>query len=163
MTDRHKLAAIRRGTARTEKMELAVTEAMRTIQIEMQANGGIYPKNGGAMSMAELARRAGISESSFYKNEPGNVALKERSGHWLDTLKKKETVGRMQVKKNLAQRAEDWRQKYLALEQRHIRTELELQSLEAQIQLIRKQNASLLMQLTNSGRSNITPITVTTN
>ena len=62
MSANHKLAAALRGVARTHKMELAVKEAMRAIEAEMQSNGGIYPANGGAVSMAELARRADISE-----------------------------------------------------------------------------------------------------
>lgn len=92
MTEAHKLAAARRGAARTEKMEKAVKEAMQAIQADMQANGGIYPHNGGAVSMAELSRRAGISESSFYKKEPENRALKDMANLWLDSLKKKEAL-----------------------------------------------------------------------
>ena len=158
MSEQHKMAAARRGAARTEKMEMAVKEAMRAIQADMQANGGIYPENGGAVSMAELSRRAGISESSFYKKEPENISLKEKANLWLDTLKKKETVGRMRVKKSLAQKADDWQQKYHALEQRHIRTELELQSLEAQMHQLQKENAALVDQLSKHSKTNITPI-----
>jgi hypothetical protein len=158
MSEQHKLAAARRGAARTEKMEQAVTLAMQAIQVDMQANGGIYPQNGGAVSMAELARRADVSESSFYKKEPENLVLKERASLWLDTLKKKETVGRMRVKKTLSQRAEDWKEKYHALEQRHICTELELQSLEAQSQKLREENAALVQLLHKHGETKVTPI-----
>jgi AcrR family transcriptional regulator len=157
MSEKHKLAAAQRGATRTAQMEQAVTQAIQAVQADMQANGGIYPNNGGAVSMAELARRAGINESSFYKKEPENIALKERAALWLDTLKKKETVGRMRVKKSLAQKAEDWQQKYRALEQRHIRTELELQSLEAQSQKLRDDNAALVAQLHNLGETVVTP------
>jgi|SRR5437870_11543491 len=157
MSEQHKLAAARRGAARTKKMEQAVTQAMQAIQADMQANGGIYPLNGGAVSMAELARRADVSESSFYKKAPENLALKERASLWLDTLKKKETVGRMRVKKSLAQRAEDWKEKYHALEQRHICTELELQSLEAQSQKLRDENAALVTLLRKHGETVVTP------
>jgi hypothetical protein len=158
MTEKHKLAAALRGAARTEKLETAVKEAMRAIQTDMKANGGIYPENGGAVSMAELARRAGISESSFYKKVPENLALKRNANLWLDTLKTKETVGRMRVKKSVAQKAEEWQQKYQALEQRHIRTELELQSLEAQMQKLRGKNAALVAQLSKHGQTNVTLI-----
>ena len=37
MSENHKLAAALRGAARTEKMQLAVKEAMRAIQADMQA------------------------------------------------------------------------------------------------------------------------------
>lgn len=158
MSEQHKLAAAQRGAARTAQMEQKVVQAMQSIQTDMQTNGGIYPHNGGAVSMAELARRAGISESSFYKKEPDNRALKERADLWLDTLKKKETIGRMRVRKTFAQRAEDWKKKYHALEQRHIRTELELQSLQADTQKLRKDNAALLEQLRLASASKVTPI-----
>ena len=157
MSEQHKLAAVQRGIARTKKMEQQVMQAMQAIQADMQANGGIYPHNGGAVSMAELARRAGISESSFYKKEKENIALRERAALWLDTLKKKETVGRMRVRKTFAQRAEDWQEKYHALEERHICTELELQSLEAQSQKLREDNAALVEQLHQYGETVVTP------
>lgn len=169
MSEQHKLAAARRGAARTAQMEQQVTAGMQTIHADMQANGGIYPHNGGAVSMAELARRAGISESSFYKKEPENLALKERAALWLDTLKKKETVGRMRVKKTLSQRAEDWRQKHDALQQRHICTELELQASTAEWEKERKEltekiatlerdNAALVKLLKSSGDRKVTPL-----
>ena len=158
MSEQHKLAAARRGAARTAKMEQQVVQAMQAIQADMQANGGIYPHNGGAVSMAELARRADISESSFYKKNPDNSALRERAVLWLETLKKKETVGRMRVKKTFAQRAEDWKEKYHTLEQRHICTELELQSLEAESQKLRAENAALVQLLHKHGETKVTPI-----
>lgn len=159
MSEQHKLAAAKRGVARTKEMEQKVVQAMQAIQSDMQVNGGIYPLNGGAVSMAELARRAGISESSFYKKELDNLALKERADLWLDTLKKKETIGRMRVRKTFAERAESWQKKHKALEQRHIRTELELQSLQAEAQKLRDDNAALLEQLRLAGASKVTPIT----
>lgn len=156
MSEQHKAAAIKRGTERTAQMEQNVADAMRAIVEEMQANGGIYPHNGGAVSMAELARRAEINESTLYKKD--NASLKERAMLWLDTLKKKETVGRMRVRKTHAQRAESWEKKYKALELRHIRTELELQSLQAEAQKLRADNAALLDQIRVAGRSKVTPI-----
>lgn len=169
MSEQHKLAAARRGAARTAQMERQVTEAMQAIHADLQANGGIYPHNGGAVSMAELARRADISESSFYKKEPENLALKERAALWLDTLKKKETVGRMRVKKTLSQRAEDWRQKHDALQQRHICTELELQASKAEwekerdkltekIATLERDSAALTKLLQSSGDRKVTPL-----
>lgn len=167
MSEQHKLAAIKRGAARTAQMEKQVTDAMQTIKGDIQANGGIYPHNGGAVSMAELARRANINESSFYKK--GNEKLKERASLWLNTLKKKETVGRMRVKKELSQRANDWHKKYDALEQCHILTELQLQACEAELEQERmsfeerianleKENAVLRDELRKAGASRITPL-----
>lgn len=169
MSEQHKIAAARRGATRTAQMERQTTNAMQAIHGDMQSNGGIYPHNGGAVSMAELARRAGVSESSFYKKKPENLALKEKALLWLDTLKKKETVGRMRVKKTLSQRAEDWKQKHDALQQRHICAELELQASKAEWEVERKEltekiatlkgeNAALTRLLKSSGDGKVTPL-----
>lgn len=155
MSERHKSAALKRGAARTAKVEQQVNAAIQAIMAEMQANGGIYPNNGGAVSMAEVARRAEISESTFYKKD--NAMLKERVTLWLDTLKKKETVGRMRVRKTLQQRAESWKEKYDALANRHIRTELELQQLQAEYEKLRRDYDTLLEQMRVAGRKKVTP------
>lgn len=151
MSDRHKAAALKRGAERTARIEQRVDEVIRAIADEMQAHGGIYPNNGGAVSMAEIARRAGINESTFYKKD--NAALKERVALWLDTLKKKETVGRMRVRKTFQQRAESWKEKYDALQNRHIRTELELQQLQAEQEKLRRDNEALIEQIRVAGQN----------
>lgn len=101
MSEQHKIAAAKHGADKTAKLNQKVDDAMRAIATEMLANGGIYPRNGGAVSMAELARRTEINKAIFYKNR----ALKERASLWLDTLNKKKTVGRMRVRKTFHQRA----------------------------------------------------------
>ncbi len=158
MSEQHLRAAEKRGAARTADLERRVLEAIQTIQAEMNANGGIYPHNGGAVSMAELVRRADIDESSLYKKIPANEALKKKAAEWLKTLRKKETVGRTRVRRTFAQRAEDWKTKHDALQQRHIKTELELQSLQAEMEKLRKTNAGLLEQLQAASSSKVTPI-----
>lgn len=156
MSERHKAAALKRGEDRTAKTLQRVEGAIRAISDEIQTNGGIYPNNGGAVSMAEVARRAGINESTFYKKD--NTALKERVALWLDSLKKKETVGRMRVRKTFQQRAESWKKKYDALENRHIRTELELQQLQAEHEKLRRDYDTLLEQMRVAGKKKVTPI-----
>lgn len=168
MSEQHKLAAKRRGAARTAGMKQKVIQAMKAIRAEMNANEGIYPHNGGDVSMAELVRRAKIDESSFYKKTPKNIVLKKRANLWLDMLKKKETVGRKRVRKTLSQRAEDWHQKYVALEQCHICTELELQASKAarererkelteQIATLELESAALRQELRTAGASKVKP------
>lgn len=155
MSERHKAAALKRGADRTAKTLQRVEEATRSIVEEIQGNGGIYPHNGGAVSMAEVARRAKINESTFYKKD--NIALKKRVALWLDTLKKKETVGRMRVRKTFQQRAESWKEKYDALANRHILTELELQQLRAEHERLRRDYDALLEQIRFTGKKRVTP------
>lgn len=153
MSERHKVAALKRGAERASKVLQSVEDAMRMIADEIQANGGIYPRNGGAVSIAEIARRAGINESTFYKKD--NERLKERVALWLNTLKKKERIGRMCVRLTLQQRAESWKEKYAALQNRHIRTELELQQLQAEHEKLRREYDALLEQVRHKNLANI--------
>ncbi len=157
MSEQHKLAAAKRGAARTEKTLRQVEDAIRGIADDMANNGGIYPHNGGAVSMAEIARRAGINEATLYKKD--NTALKERAALWLDTLKKKETVGRMCVRKTFQQRAESWKEKYDALQNRHIITELDLQRLQAEHEKLQRDYDALLDQMRAGAAGKVTPIT----
>lgn len=155
MSEKHKIAAAKRGAARTAKTLQQVEDAIRAISDDMADNDGIYPHNGGAVSIAEIARRAKINEATFYKKD--NTALKERASLWLDTLKKKETVGRMRVRKTFQQRAESWKEKYDALQNRHIISELQLQQLQAQHEKLRHDYDALLEQMRITGQSKIIP------
>lgn len=156
MSERHKIAAAKRGAEKTAKVHRQVDDAIRAIAEEMQANGGIYPSNGGAVSMAELARRAGINEATLYKKS--NAALKERAVLWLDALKKKETVGRVQVRRSYQECAEGWHEKYKALETRHGITELQFQQLQAQHEKLKREYDALMEQMRAGAESNVIPM-----
>lgn len=144
MSEVHKEAAKRRGQARTAGVELKVREAMVVIQNEMAANGGIYPANGGAISMNEVARRAGISETTLFA--PKQKELGRVVKAWVDSLKTKEVVGRMRVRRTVFERSEDWRKQYLALQDQHILLELELQDAQVELENERKKTARLTEQ-----------------
>lgn len=156
VSELHKIAAAKRGAARTEKTLRQVEDAIRAIVDDMTNNGGIYPHNGGAVSMAETARRAGINEATLYKKD--NTALKERVALWLDTLKKKETIGRMRVRKTFQQRAESWKEKYDALLNRHIITELQMQQLQSEKEKLQRDYDALLEQMRKGQADMIIPI-----
>jgi hypothetical protein len=155
MADHHKVAAAKRGAARRAALYEAVEEAMRAIVEDMKANAGIYPYNGGAVSMAELARRAGINESSFYK--PQNAELKERATLWLQQLQKKEIVGRKRVRKHQTEVIHDWKNRFEALDSHNIVTNLKLQQLEAENLKLKGEVEALREQL-RAVPSNVTPI-----
>lgn len=106
--------------------------------------------------MAEVARRADINEATFYKKD--NAALKERVFLWLDTLKKKETVGRMRVRKTFQQRAEGWHEKYKALETRHVITELQFQQLQAEHEKLQRDYETLLEQMRKGAESKVSTL-----
>jgi len=141
MSETHREAARLRGEARTAGVEAKVREAMVTIQKEMAANKGIYPKNGGAVSMNEVARRAKISETTLFS--PKQKELGRNVKAWVESLKKTEVIGRKNVQRTVFERSEDWRNKYLALQDAHIATELDLQDAMVQLQDAQKALAEL--------------------
>lgn len=162
-TDKYKEAAKLRGEKRSADVERRVQEAMATITTEMKANSGIYPENGGAVSMNEVARRAGIHATTLHTAKQS--ALGERVKLWVDSLKKKEVVGRMRVRRTFAERAEDWKARYEALQNNHIKTELDLQQAEAErdearsdVEKLRVENTLFFEFLEASGKGKVTPI-----
>lgn len=162
MSDAHKEAARLRGMARTAGVEARVREAMISIQKEMAANKGIYPENGGAVSMNEVARRAGISETTLFS--PKQKELGKHVKAWVESLKKTEVVGRKNVQRTAFERAEDWRHKYLALQDTHIATELDLQDANVQLQdaqvalaELKDKYEALLEQMRAGATSKVTP------
>lgn len=163
MSNQFEKAALVRGEARSADVERKVKEAMDAIMTEMKANGGIYPANGGAVSKNEVARRAGISLTTLFS--PKQKELGQKVTLWLDALKKKETIGRQRVRRSFVERAEDWKSRYLALQDSHIKTELDLQHAQAErdeavaeAQRLRDEKAALLEQLRLAGNSKVTPI-----
>ncbi len=162
MSTAHKEAARLRGESRTAEVEVRVREAMVRIQKEIATNNGTYPNNGGAVSMNEVARRANISESTLFS--PKQKALGKNVKVWVESLKKTEVIGRKKVQRAAFERAEDWRHKFLALQDIHIATELELQDAEVQLQIAQKEFAevkdkydTLLEQMRIGAATNVTP------
>jgi hypothetical protein len=170
MSEQHARAALARGQARSAKTEAQVQQAMSDIVREIKENNGIYPHNGGAVSKNEVARRAGINATTLFSNK--QKALGERVKLWLDTLKKKEVIGRMRVRRTFAERADDWKAMYEALKNSNLVTELDLQNALAEQQntlterdearaeaaKLHQENATLRRQLSLVGKSRVTPI-----
>lgn len=162
MSEIHAKAARLRGEARSAEVEAKVHEAMATISREMAGNYGIYPENGGAVSMNEVARRAKISGTTLFS--PKQKELGKIVKVWVGSLKKKDVVGRMRVRRTVFERSEDWRKKYIALQDTHIATELDLQDAKVQLQDAQQSLAELnnkydaLLEQMRAGAANkVTP------
>ena len=163
MSAQVKAAAKLRGAARTAHVELKVRDAMETILMKIKENGGLYPDNGGAVSMNEVARIANISQTTLFA--PKQKALGQTVKAWVESLKKKEVVGRMRVQRTAHERAEDWHQKLIDMQNAFVATELELQDTRAlleqakeELNQVRSENSTLHSQLALAARSKITPI-----
>lgn len=160
MSSKHLDAARKRGADRSAKVAKSVLEAMKVIRREMQANGGIYPANGGAVSKNEVARRAGIHHTTLFSDK--QKRLGERVSRWCELLKRKETVGRVRVRRTYAERAEDWKARYTLVVTHLALAELKVQSAEAErddalakVQELERENAALLDQVRASAAGKV--------
>lgn len=100
-------AAKRRGDKRTEDVRARVRTTIAAIEKEMASNDGIYPYRNGAISSAEVARRAGIHPTSFFTEKLRDLGKEVKA--WLDNLKAEKLVGSVKVNRTLAQRVSDWK------------------------------------------------------
>ncbi|OSZ64584.1 hypothetical protein [Hydrogenophaga sp. IBVHS2] len=126
-----KQAAQKRGEQRTEEVRSKVKATMAVIAQEIATNDGVYPHRNGALSAAEVARRAGVHPTSFYTDKLRDLGEEVRT--WLDELKREKVVGSVRVRKTLVARIEDWKKLYEGLLQSHRDTELELQEVQYQL------------------------------
>jgi hypothetical protein len=144
MTEGHKRGALQRGKGRTSAVNAKVRAALKAIRQEMAANNGIYPSNGGAVSLNEVARRSGISDTTLFA--PKQRLLKKRLGKWLELLKESKTVGRVRVQRKLSERVADWKKLYDDIQHQFIEVELELQEKQAQLERLQALYEALLEQ-----------------
>ena len=114
--------------------------------------------------MNGVARRAKISETTLFS--PKQKELGKTVKAWVHSLKKTEVVGRKNVQRTVFERSEDWRHKYLALQDAHIGTELDLQDSKVQLQDAQKALADLnakydglLEQMRAGAISKVVPLT----
>jgi septation ring formation regulator EzrA len=156
--------ALERGRERSGALDKRVREMMATIDQEIAANEGIYPHNGGALSAAELARRAGVHQTTFFTPTQRETLGKDVKA-WIEKVKASHIVGKGPVRRNLSERLEDWKALYEGLAQSHRDTELELQQAEAELnearselERVRDENETLKELLAKSGHTKIVPL-----
>ena len=114
---------------------------MKTIDEEIATSQGIYPYNKRAMSVAKVARRAGIHPLTFHK--PRYVELGKEVKKWLEKLKQGAVVGRTQVRKELGTRIREWKQMYEDLLEAHGLAETDLAVAQAKLEDALRENDEL--------------------
>ncbi|CBJ39322.1 conserved protein of unknown function [Ralstonia solanacearum CMR15] len=139
--ERMRAAALARHTSNAQDIHERVRAVMKAIQEEMAANQGIYPHNQGAVSLAEVARRAEIHPVTFHKKR--YVDLVEEVKEWLEILKQGAVVGRMRVRKALGTRIQEWKQLYEDLLDSHRLAETDLAYAEARLDEVLVENEKL--------------------
>lgn len=133
--------ALHRGEERSDGIKQQVRAVMKTIEREIADNNGLYPHNKGAVNLAEVARRAGIHNTTLFS--PKQREFGNEVKNWLELLKVKEVVGRGRVRREMSERVADWKRRYDGLAQSHRDTELELQQTVADGNELRVEFAKL--------------------
>ena len=136
--ERMRSAALARYDSQAAQSHERVRHVMQAIQQEMAANEGIYPHNKGAVSMAEVARRAEIHPLTFHK--PRYLELGKEVKTWLETLKQGAVVGQGRVRKELGTRIQEWKKLYEDLLETHRISETDLQYAEARLKEVADSN-----------------------
>lgn len=153
------------GEHRTMVIEERVTRAIKLMTNEIDANEGLYPYNGGAITKNEIIRRAGIGKTTLFSKT--QVLLNAHVDDWLFKLKSKHHTSRGEIRASHAERAAAWKGKYESLAAAHHLSELELQQHRAEVyelkrslsalQKLYNKNFAELQSLRNSNVVNIRP------
>lgn len=115
----------------SQDVEGRVHQAIISIINEMNANSGVYPKNGGSVTKNEIIRRAGIGKTTLFSKT--QVLLNSYVDDWLLKLKQDHCTSRGEIRASHAERAAAWKEKYECLATAHHLSELELQQRRAEL------------------------------
>lgn len=123
-----------KGLRRSQKISRRVLDAVALIRREMSSNKGVYPANGGEVSLAEIARRADVHPGTYYttaqKGKEAHLAAKALVDELVPPVESSpQTSSRRQT---LQQRLIDYQLEVDGLSASQDLTELQLQDAEAE-------------------------------
>lgn len=112
---------------RSNRIVAALRKAIAAIEVEIDANEGIYP--GGRLSQAELCRRAGVSKKTLQNASHKSTTLIEVNA-WLKRIQKLMVTGRRSVRSKVTERVDHWKHEYGQLATHYNISRLEVADLE---------------------------------
>jgi len=154
--ERMRTSALGRHDNNAAKVHERVRKTMDAIKQEVAGNDGIYPRNGGAVSLAEIARRAEIHPNTFYKDR--YVELGKEVTSWLETLKVNAVVGRVRVRTEVGARLQQWKDLYHDLLESHRIAETDLAYALARLEESQSELEKLRRQLAEVSAPRIVPL-----
>lgn len=122
---RHK--ALDQGKERFEIVIESVSAAMLKIETEIKDNDGVYPANGGSLTLSELLRRSNVGSKTLFGSKYKDGFKREVVDSWLEKIKTLATTSRKEVQKSALERVSEWRNLYEDLLRSHRKSELDLQ------------------------------------
>lgn len=150
--------------ARTTKVISKVREAMKVMELDIQTSEGIYPFNGGRISVAEVCRRAKISNMTLQApahRDSTKVVVEE----WIKKLTVRLTTGAKIVRRAVTDRAEEWKRVHDEIATAYhidhltlVNVRVELDEAHGRIRELEKINAVLIEQMQKVSGMNVTNI-----
>jgi hypothetical protein len=150
--------------ARTTDVIAKVRQAMKDMELDIQNSEGIYPFNGGRLTIAEVCRRAKISQMTLQApshKDSTKVIVEE----WIKKLTLRLTTGAKIVRRAVTDRAEEWKRVHDEIATAYhidhltlVNVRSELADAQKRIIELEEINATLATQLSKATGSNITPI-----
>ena len=150
---------------RITKVIAKVRDAMKEMELDIQNSEGIYPFNGGRLTIADVCRRASISNMTLQApahRDSTKVVVEE----WIKKLTVRLTTGAKIVRRAVTDRAEEWKKVHDEIATAYhidhltlVNVRAELQEAQDRIKELETVNATLLKQLQTVSGLNVTPIT----
>lgn len=112
MTKRNTGAALtEHAHGRSDEVRVKLRDAMKKIELEIDENDGIYPLQGGRLSLSEVCRRAGVHKVTLQGPNHRDTSKADVEA-WIKRIKGTLITGRKSVRKTVTARANDWEAKY---------------------------------------------------
>jgi hypothetical protein len=150
--------------ARTTNVITKVRHAMKDMELDIQNGEGIYPFNGGRITVAEVCRRAKISQMTLQApshRDSTKLAVEK----WIKKLTVRLTTGAKIVRRAVTDRAEEWKKVHDEIATAYhidhltlVNVRVELEETKSRVKELEELNATLLEQLKMASGMNITPI-----
>lgn len=104
-------ALVHHAHERSRNVLKKLQEAMKSIELDIEQNEGIYPFHGGRLTVAEVCRRAGVRDVTLH-GPAHKDTTKPMVESWLEQVKTKLITGRKAVRRTVTARADSWEDKY---------------------------------------------------
>lgn len=119
-----------------------LTDAMKAIELDIQVNDNLYPFNGGAVTQAEVCRRAGVSKT-LLQAPSHKTSTKTMVDKWVADINKRLVTGLKNVRRAVTARVDDWKQQHEFLRNSYHLDMLKLEEAKARISELTAVNAKL--------------------
>lgn len=119
----------------------AVRKAMKKIELDLEANDGVYPYANGEISAAEVLRRAGMSNTALQK--PRHREIRDEVNAWVADVRTKMRRGAKVVRRAVTERANAADAELRMLRQRWVEAELEYVETASRLAELEKRCAHL--------------------